>query len=440
MTEKYGFNTLAIHAGYRPDPTTRARAVPIYQTVAYAFRDTEQAANLFALREPNFPGGIYNRFTNPTYEVLEERIAALEGGVAAAALASGQSATLLSILTIANTGDNIIASKTLYGGTYTLFDLTFPKKFGIDVKFVDPSDPENFRYAVDERTKAIFAETVGNPKLNVLDIEGVAAVAHDAGIPLIIDNTFPTPYLCRPIEHGADIVMHSATKWIGGHGTSIGGLVVDSGDFDWESGRFPELTEPDPAYRGGMNYLKEFGRLAYIVKLKSRFTRDLGPTMSPFNAFLFLQGLETLPLRMERHSKNALEVAGFLSDHPRVDWVIYPGLTDHPTHHLARRYFRGGFGGIVGFGIKGGLSAGAKFIEGLELISHLANVGDAKSLAIHPASTTHSQLTREQQIAAGVTEDFVRLSIGIEDVSDIIRDIDQALSGVQAWRRDQQAG
>lgn len=423
---KYCFDTLALHAGQTPDPNTRARAVPIYQTVAYSFHNTEQAANLFALKAPDFPGGIYNRFTNPTYEVLEERVAALEGGIAAASLASGQAATLLSILTIASTGDNIVCSSTIYGGTYTLFDLTFPKKFGINVRFVEPS-PAQFKNAIDGRTKALFAETIGNPKLNILDIEGVATVAHEAGIPLILDNTFATPYLCRPFEFGADIIMHSATKWIGGHGTSIGGLVVDSGHFDWANGNFPELREEDPAYRGGLNYFEEFGNLAYIVKLKSRFTRDLGPCMSPFNAFLILLGLETLSLRMTRHSENALAVAEFLKGHSRVNWVIYPGLSDHPTHDLAKRYLKGGSGGIVGFGIRGGLEAGKRFIEGLKLFSHLANVGDAKSLAIHPASTTHSQLTEEQQRAAGVTEDFVRLSVGIEDIEDIIEDLDQAL-------------
>lgn len=423
---KYCFDTLALHAGQTPDPGTRARAVPIYQTVAYNFHNTEQAANLFALKAPDFPGGIYNRFTNPTYEVLEERVAALEGGIAAASLASGQAATLLSILTIANTGDNIVCSSTIYGGTYTLFDLTFPRKFGINVRFVEPL-PEKFKDAIDENTKALFAETIGNPKLNILDIEGVATVAHEAGIPLILDNTFPTPFLCRPFEYGADIVMHSATKWIGGHGTSIGGLVVDSGNFDWTNGKFSELSEEDLAYRGGLNYLDEFGKLAYIVKLKSRFTRDLGPCMSPFNAFLILLGLETLSLRMTRHSENALAVAEFLKGHSRINWVIYPGLSDHPTHELAKKYLKGGFGGVVGFGIRGGLEAGKRFIEGLKLFSHLANVGDAKSLAIHPASTTHSQLNAEQQRKAGVTEDFVRLSVGIEDVEDIIEDLDQGL-------------
>ncbi len=421
-----GLGTMAVHGAQRPDPVTRARAVPIYQTVAYSFDSTEQAANLFALRPPDFPGGIYNRFTNPTYEVLEQRIAEMEGGIAAASTSSGQAATLLSILTISNSGDNVVASRTLYGGTYTLFDLTFPRKFGIQVRFVDPT-PEAFEDAVDKNTKALFAETIGNPKLNVIDIEGISKVASKNGVPLILDNTFATPYLCRPIEFGAHIVMHSLTKWLGGHGTSLGGIVVDSGNFDWKGGRFPELTEPDPAYRGGLNYLEEFGKLAYIVKLKSRLTRDLGPCISPFNAFLILLGLETLHLRMERHCENALSVAQFLEEHPSVNWVLYPGLKSHPTHDLACKYLSGGFGAVVGFGIKGGLEAGKRFIESLELFSHLANVGDAKSLAIHPSSTTHSQLTREQQIAAGVTEDFVRLSVGIEDIDDILYDLDKAL-------------
>jgi len=426
---KQGFNTLALHAGYTPDPQTRARAVPIYQTTSYVFNSTEQAANLFALKAPDFPGEIYNRFTNPTYEALEARVAALEGGLLAAALSSGQSATFMSILTIANSGDNIVASKTLYGGTYTLFDLTFPRKFGINVRFVDPT-PDSFSAAIDGRTKAVFAETIGNPKLNVIDIAGVAAAAHNAGVPLILDNTFPTPYLCRPFEHGCDIIMHSATKWIGGHGTSIGGLVVDSGRFDWSGGKFPEITELDPSYRGGLNYHSEFGPYAYIVKLKSRMTRDLGPCMSPFNAFLFLQGLETLALRMERHSQNAMTVATFLKGHPKVSQVMYPGLPDHPTHDLARKYLTNGFGGMVGFCIRGGRPAGQKFIEGLRIFSHLANVGDAKSLAIHPASTTHSQLTAAQQLEAGVSPDFVRLSIGIENIEDILDDLEQALKTV----------
>jgi len=426
MTNLYGFNTKALHSGYSPEPTTRARAVPIYQTASYVFNSTEQAANLFALKPPDFPGEIYNRFTNPTYEALESRIAALEGGLAAAALSSGQSATFMALLTIASCGDNIVAANTLYGGTYTLFDLTFPKKFGIKVRFVSP-EPENFAKAIDGQTKAIFIETIGNPKLNVPDLAAIAQVAHQAGIPLIVDNTFATPFLCQPFAFGADLIIHSATKWIGGHGTSIGGLVVDSGTTNWGNGKFPELSEDDPSYRGGLNYLKEFGKLSYIVKLKSRFTRDLGPCMSPFNAFLFLQGLETLALRMERHSQNAMAVARFLQNHAGVEQVIYPGLPDHPTHANAVKYLKNGFGGMVGFEIKGGVAAGRRFIEGLRLFSHLANVGDAKSLAIHPASTTHSQLTEVQQLAAGVSPAFIRLSIGIENIEDILRDLDQSL-------------
>ena len=427
MTNPYGFNTKALHSGYSPDPTTRARAVPIYQTASYVFNSTEQAANLFALKPPDFPGEIYNRFTNPTYEALESRIAALEGGLAAAALSSGQSATFMALLTIASCGDNIVAANTLYGGTYTLFDLTFPKKFGIGVRFVSPDQPENFKNVIDDKTRAIFIETIGNPKLNVPDLEAIAQVAHQAGIPLIVDNTFATPFLCQPFTFGADLIIHSATKWIGGHGTSIGGLVVDSGTTNWGNGKFPELSEDDPSYRGGLNYLKEFGQLGYIVKLKSRFTRDLGPCMSPFNAFLFLQGLETLALRMERHSQNAMTVAKFLQTHAGVEHVIYPGLPDHPTHANAVKYLKNGFGGMVGFEIKGGVAAGRRFIEGLRLFSHLANVGDAKSLAIHPASTTHSQLTEVQQLAAGVSPAFIRLSIGIENIEDIIADLDCAL-------------
>ncbi|KXB01726.1 O-acetylhomoserine aminocarboxypropyltransferase [candidate division MSBL1 archaeon SCGC-AAA259O05] len=427
MTEEENrFATRTLHAGQKSDPSTRSRAPPIYPTVAYSFENTEQAANLFALKSPDFPGQIYSRFTNPTYEMLEDRIANLEGGLAAAATASGQAATTLGLATIASTGDKVVASKTLYGGTVTLFDLTFPNKLGIDVEFVDPS-PENFAEAIDDDTKAIFGETIGNPKLNILDIEEVAKVAHDNDIPLFIDNTFATPYLCNPFDWGADVVIHSATKWIGGHGTVVGGLVVDSGNFDWSSGDFPEITETDPGYRGGLNYWDEFGELSYIVKLKSRYTRDFGSCMSPFNAFLFLQGLETLHLRMERHSKNAKEVAEFLKDHPKVDWVVYPGLSNHETHQSAEKYLRNGYGGMVGFGIRGGAEAGKRFIENLNLFSHLANVGDAKSLAIHPWSTTHSQLTPKQRREGGVSEDFVRLSVGIEDPEDIMKDLDQAL-------------
>lgn len=428
VDNKYRFGTSAIHAGQESESDTRSRAPPIYPTVAYNFEDTEQAADLFAIRPPEFPGQIYSRFTNPTYEMLEKRIATLEGGISAAATASGQAATTLSLLTIASSGDKIVASKSLYGGTITLLDLTFQKKFGIDVEFVEPS-PENFAEAIDENTKAAFGETIGNPKLNVLDMEEVAKIAHESNVPLFIDNTFATPYLSNPFDWGTDIVTHSATKWIGGHGTVVGGLVIDSGNFDWSEGNFPEITETDPGYRGGLNYWEEFGKLSFIVKLKSRYTRDLGPCMSPFNAFLFLQGLETLHLRMDRHSENALEVAEFLEDHPKVNWVTYPGLPEHPTHDLAKKYLENGFGGVVGFGIEGGAEAGRKFIEKLDLFSHLANVGDAKSLAIHPWSTTHSQLTPEQRREGGVTEDFVRLSVGIEDSQDILEDLDQALEG-----------
>ena len=427
---KPGFETLALHAGWKPDPVTRACAVPIYQTVAYSFQDTDQAGDLFQLRPPAFPGEIYSRFTNPTYEVLETRIAALEGGVAAAALASGQAAVVYSVLTLADSGDNIVASRTLYGGTFTLFDLTMPRKFGIKVRLVDPSRAENFASAIDERTKAVFVETIGNPLLNVIDFEAVAAAAHRAGLPLIVDSTFATPYLCRPFEWGADIVVHSLTKWLGGHGTSLGGMVVDSGRFNWDNGRFPQLTEDDPAYRGGINFYREFKEFAYIVALKSRLTRDLGACLSPFNAFLILLGVETLSLRMERHCLNAARVAGFLQKNPRVKWVNYPGLANHPTHAEAKKYLSNGFGGMVGFGIKGGAKAGKKFIESLHLFSHLANVGDAKSLAIHPWSTTHSQLQPGQMLEAGVSEDFIRLSVGLESIEDILADLSQALAAV----------
>ncbi|KXA90615.1 O-acetylhomoserine aminocarboxypropyltransferase [candidate division MSBL1 archaeon SCGC-AAA259I07] len=427
--KKYRFGTSTLHAGQDPDPETRSRAPPIYPTVAYTFKDTEQAADLFALRPPEFPGQIYSRFTNPTYEVLEKRITSLEGGVAAAATASGQAATTLALATIVSTGDKVVASKTLYGGTVTLFDLTFPNKFGIEVEFVEP-EVESFAEAIDDDTKAVFGETIGNPKLNILDVEKVAKISHENNIPLFIDNTFATPYLCSPFDWNADIVIHSATKWIGGHGTVLGGLIVDSGRFDWSHGNFPEITGTDPGYRGGINYWNEFGKLSYIVKLKSRYTRDFGPCMSPFNAFLLLQGLETLHLRMEKHSENALKVAEFLEDHPKVDWVVYPGLSTHETHDLAQKYLKNGYGGMVGFGISGGSDAGKGFIENLELFSHLANVGDAKSLAIHPWSTTHSQLTPQQRRESGVTEDFIRLSVGIEDTQDILEDIDQAIGGV----------
>ncbi len=420
--KQLGFATLALHGGQVPDPTTKARAVPIYATTSYVFDSPEHAARLFALEEF---GNIYTRIMNPTTDVFEKRIALLEGGVGALALASGQAAITIALLNIVQAGQEVVSASSLYGGTYNLFAHTFPK-FGVKVNFVDPADPENFRRAITPATRAIYAETVGNPKLDTLDIEAVAQVAHEAGLPLIVDNTFPTPYLVRPIEWGADVIVHSATKFIGGHGTAIGGVIVDSGKFDWQNGKFPGLVEPDPSYHG-ISYTGALGNLAYIVKARVQLLRDFGPALSPFNAFLFLQGLETLALRMERHSQNALQVARFLAEHPRVAWVSYPGLAGHPTHALAAKYHKGGYGAIVGFGIKGGLEAGKRFIGRLQLFSLLANVGDAKSLVIHPASTTHQQLTAEQRLAAGVTDDFIRLSVGLESIDDILADLEQAL-------------
>lgn len=422
MNKQYRFATLAVHAGQVPDPATGARAVPIYQTTSYVFKNADHAANLFALREP---GNIYTRIMNPTTDVFEQRVAALEGGVGALATASGQAAITLAILNITSAGQEIVSATSLYGGTYNLFNITFPK-IGIKVRFVDPSDPENFRRAITDKTRALYVETIGNPKLDVPDIEKIAGIAHEAGIPLIVDNTFATPYLCRPFDYGADIVVHSATKFIGGHGTSIGGIIVDSGKFNWKNGKFPELVEPDPSYHG-VSYVEAFGPAAYIVKARTQLLRDLGPALSPFNSFLFLQGLETLHLRMERHSSNALYVARWLKEHPLVSWVNYPGLPDHPSYPLAKKYLPRGAGAIVTFGIKGGKEAGRRFIDSLKLFSLLANVGDAKSLVIHPASTTHQQLTEEEQLATGVTEDMVRLSIGLEDPEDLIEDLDQAL-------------
>lgn len=421
--QTYAQETLAIHGGQEPDPATNARAVPIYQTTSYVFNDADHAANLFALKEF---GNIYTRIMNPTNDVLEKRVAALEGGVGALAVSSGQAAETLAILNLTKPGDEIVSATSLYGGTWNLFTWTFPK-FGVTVRYADPADPENFRRAITPKTKAIFAETVGNPKLDTLDIETVADIAHGAGIPLIVDNTLPSPHLLTPIKWGADIVVHSATKFIGGHGTSIGGIIVDSGNFDWTNGNFPDFTEPDPSYHGVV-YTEAVGPLAYIIKARVQLLRDIGPALSPFNAFLFLQGLETLHLRTERHSTNALAVAKHLEQHPKVKWVWYPGLESHPDHEVARKYHeRGLYGAIIGFGIEGGLEAGKRFIDNVKLLSLLANVGDAKSLVIHPASTTHSQLTAEEQIETGVTEDFVRLSIGIENVDDIIADIDAAL-------------
>ncbi|MGB6410490.1 MAG: homocysteine synthase [Candidatus Deferrimicrobiaceae bacterium] len=429
MAVSYRPETIALHGGQKPDPATNARAVPIYQTTSYVFHDTAHAARLFGLQEF---GNIYTRIMNPTTDVLEQRIAQLEGGTGALAVASGQAAETLALLNIANAGDEILSSASLYGGTYNLFHYTFPK-MGIDVKFVDPSDPENFRKAITKKTKAIFAESIGNPKLDTLDNRAVADIAHGAGIPLVIDNTMPSPYLLRPFDHGADVIIHSTTKFIGGHGTSIGGVIVDSGKFNWGNGNFPQFTEPDPSYNG-IRYWEvfgnfpELGNVAFIIKARVQLLRDLGPAMSPFNAFLFLQGVETLPLRMERHSKNAMAVANFLSTHPNVTWINYPGLPDHPQHALAKKYHhRELYGAILGFGIKGGMEAGKKFIDNLKLLSHLANIGDAKSLVIHPASTTHQQLTSEERLDTGVTDDFVRLSVGLEHIDDIFEDLDQAL-------------
>jgi O-acetylhomoserine (thiol)-lyase len=420
-----GFETLALHAGQQPDPTTGARAVPIYQTTSYNFRDSDHAARLFGLQEF---GNIYTRIMNPTTDVLEQRIAALEGGAAALALASGQAAETLAILNIANAGDNIISSTDLYGGTYNLFRHTLPK-IGITTRFVDGRDFEGFKKAIDGNTKAFFLELVGNPNLDVLDLERIAAIAHEAGVPVIVDATTVTPYLWKPLQHGADIVIHSATKYLGGHGTSIAGLIVDGGKFDWANGRFPDFTSPDPSYHG-LVFSQAFGNLAYILKARVQGLRDLGAALSPFNSFLVLQGIETLGLRMERHSQNALAVAKYLSEHAKVSWVKYPGLPGHPSYELAQKYLPKGQSGILGFGIKGGRAAGRTFIDSLKLFSHLANIGDAKSLAIHPASTTHSQLTPEEQKLTGVTDDFVRLSVGIETIDDIIADLEQALAKV----------
>ncbi len=420
---QYGFETLSLHAGQETaDSATNARAVPIYQTSSYVFDSPEHAANLFGLKQF---GNIYTRIMNPTQDAFERRMAALEGGVGALATASGQSAETLAILNIAQAGDEIISSASLYGGTYNLFHYTLPK-LGITVRFVDSRDPENFRSAFNERTKLVFAETVGNPRLDTLDIQAAADIAHEHGVPLMLDNTLPTPYLIQPLKHGADIVVHSATKFIGGHGTSIGGVIVDSGKFDWTNGRFPGLVEPDPSYHG-LRFVDALGPLAYIIKARVQLLRDIGPAISPLNSWLFLQGLETLPLRMERHSQNAQRIAEFLEGHEFVDWVSYPGLKSHPQHELAAKYHTHGYGAILGFGIKGGLEAGRQLIRHVELFSHLANVGDAKSLIIHPASTTHSQLTPEEQYETGVTDDFVRLSVGLETVDDLIDDLNQAL-------------
>jgi O-acetylhomoserine (thiol)-lyase len=427
MTEpKLKFGTLAVQAGQKVDPATSARAVPIYQTTSFVFNDTDHAANLFALKEF---GNIYSRIMNPTWDVFEQRIAALEGGVAALATASGQAAITYSILNIARSGDEIISGNSLYGGTYNLFSQTLPK-FGINAKFIDIKDPENLRKAITPKTKAFYTENQGNPKLDIPDFEALTAIAHEAGIPVIIDNTLPTPYLCRPIDFGVDVVVHSATKFIGGHGTSIGGVIVDAGKFNYANGKFPDFTTPDPSYNG-IVYSETFGNLAYILKARVQLLRDIGAALSPFNAFLFLQGLETLHLRMQRHSDNALTVAKFLENHPSVTWVNYTGLPNHPSYSLAQKYLRNGYGAILAFGIKGGREAGKKLINSLKIFSLLANVGDVKSLVIHPATTTHAQLTPEEQLSTGVTDDLVRLSVGIEDVEDLIADLDQGLKASQ---------
>ena len=419
---KYKLETLALHAGQDVDSDTLSRAVPIYQTTSYVFKDTDHAANLFALKEF---GNIYTRLMNPTTDVLEKRLAAMEGGVGGLALSSGQSAIYVSIFNICGSGGHIVASNSLYGGTVTLFSHTFAK-LGIEVTFVDAREPKNFAKAIKDNTRLIYIESIANPKNDVLQYDKIADIAHEHGMPVICDNTVTTPILLRPIEHGIDIVVHSCTKFIGGHGTSIGGAIVDSGKFDWNSGRYPELTEPDSSYHG-VKYVESFGELAYIIKARTQFLRDMGSCMSPFNAFLFLQGLETLHLRMPRHSENALALAQWLEKQPQVKWVNYPGLKSHPDYDFAKKYLPDGQGAILGFGIKGGRQAGIKFINSVKLASHLANIGDSKSLVIHPASTTHQQLNEKEQLAAGVTEDYIRTSVGTEHIDDIVADFEQAL-------------
>jgi O-acetylhomoserine (thiol)-lyase len=423
---KRKLETLALHAGQTADPTTLSRAVPIYQTSSYVFRSSEHAANLFGLKEF---GNIYTRIMNPTTDVLEQRLAQLDGGVGALAFASGQAAITAAILNIARAGDNIVSTSYLYGGTYNLYHYTLPR-LGIEVKFVDSSDPENVRAAIDDRTRLVYSESVGNPKNNVDDFEAIAAVAHEAGIPFVVDNTVTTPYLFRPLEHGADIVVYSLTKFIGGHGTSIGGAVVDGGTFPWNNGKFPEFTEPEPSYHG-LKFWDALGSLSYIIRMRVTVLRDTGACLSPFNSFQIIQGLETLHVRLARHVENAQKVAEWLERHPLVTWVNYPGLPSHKDYARAKQYLPKGAGAIIGFGIKGGAEAGKKFIDNVKLLSHLANIGDAKSLVIHPASTTHQQLTADEQASTGVTHDFIRLSVGIENVEDIIADIDQALQASQ---------
>ena len=420
-----GFNTRALHAGYSPDPTTHARAVPIYQTSSFTFNDSDHAANLFGLKEF---GNIYTRIMNPTSDVLEQRVASLENGMGALAMSSGQAAQFIAITNILQAGDHIVSSSTLYGGTYTQFAVTL-RKLGIDVTFVEPDDPANFRKAIKSNTRLIYGETISNPRGNVLDIEAIAAIAHEHKLPLMIDNTFATPYVCRPIDHGADIVVHSLTKFMGGHGTSIGGIIVDSGKFDWSSN--PLMTEPSAAYHG-LKFFEALGPISYIVKCRVEGLRDIGPSLSPFNSFLFLQGIETLGMRMDRHLSNALAVAQFLEKHAQVSWVKYPSLPSSPYHAMAQKYTPKGAGAVFSFGVKTGYEGAKKFVNALKLLSHLANVGDARSLVIQPSATTHQQLSAEQQAAAGVTPDLVRLSVGIEDIDDILYDIEQALSASAA--------
>lgn len=424
MTDRvFGFDTLCLHAGQIPDAETGSRAVPIYQTSSFVFDSPEHAASLFNLQ--TF-GNVYSRLSNPTVAVLEERIAALEGGRAAVASGSGMAAQMIALLNICEAGDEIVSARTLYGGTYTQLDVNF-RKLGINTVFVDSSDPENFARAITPKTKAIYAETMGNPSLNVLDIEAVARIANGAGLPLFIDNTFASPYLCRPFEWGAAVVVHSATKFIGGHGTTMGGIVVESGKFPWDNGKFPTMTEPSAGYHG-VRFYETFGDFGFTMKCRMEGMRTFGPVLSPFNAFLLLQGVETLPLRMERHCSNALAIARFLKDHPKVAWVNYPGLEDSSDYDLAKKYLPRGAGAVLTFGIRGGAAAGSKFIDSVEFLSHLANIGDAKTLVIHPASTTHRQLSEEQQVAAGVPPDLIRLSVGLETLDDLLWDIDQALA------------
>ena len=427
LERSYGFNTRALHAGYQPDATTHARAVPIYQTTSFVFEDSADAAALFALQKF---GNIYTRIMNPTTAVLEERVASLENCAAALATASGQSAQFLALSSLLEAGDHMVASSTLYGGTYTQFEVSF-RKLGYDVTFVEPDNPENFRKAITPKTKCVYGETISNPRGNVLDIAAVAAIAHEHGVPLVIDNTFATPYVCRPADYGADIIVHSLTKFMGGHGNSIGGIICDAGKFPWNNGKFPQLTEPSRAYHG-MKFFEVFGNLAFIIRARVEGLRDLGPCLSPFNSFLFLQGIETLGMRMDRHLSNTLAVAKHLESHPMVTWVNYPSLPSNKYCATAAKYTPKGAGAVFSFGIQGGFEAGRKFIDGLKLFSHLANVGDARSLVIHPASTTHQQLSAEEQAAAGVLPDMVRLSVGLEDIDDILWDLDQALTASAA--------